>query len=94
MAKEETKLDAGVFSQRFIKQNQRKPGEGIHTVYSKYNAVFRLYYGTDPVKAVDSLNAAGKIYKRAALGGAVIYLPSERPKDPLHDRLAAVLKGE
>jgi len=55
---------------------------GIHTVFSGYNAAFRVYFpGLDPIKVVEELAAEGKIEKRRARRGAVIYLPGTKIRD-------------
>jgi hypothetical protein len=56
-----------------------KYGKGLHVVYGNFNAAFREYFGTEPREAIDALEAAGKIVKRGARGGVMIYLPEDAP---------------
>ena len=58
-----------------------KAQKGIHTVYSGFNAAFRAYFAdTDPVKATEALEKAGKVYiRRGIKGGVVLMLPEDAP---------------
>ena len=68
-------------------------GKGIHTVYSKFNALFRAEFPTlDPVKTVDALVEKGVIEKKPVKGGVRIYVKGEMKDsglDAVYDKMTA-----
>ncbi|MDW7761492.1 MAG: hypothetical protein SCM96_12780 [Acidobacteriota bacterium] len=56
--------------------------KGIHSVFSGFNAAFKMYYhGEDPVRTTTRLAEEGKIVIRPSKGGVRLYLPGEDPQD-------------
>ena len=74
----------------------RKEGfEGIHTVYSGFNAAFRDHYGTDPIEATNALQTAGHIVLRPCKGGVYLLLAEDvRKPEPKAKRPKGPTKGE
>ena len=71
------------------KRNLPHRGRVIHTVYSKFNDAFRLYFNQDPVEAVRMLALNRKIGTKLARGGAVIAKPGVLIDAPPREELAA-----
>ena len=70
-------------------------GKGIHTVFSGFNDAFKAYYGLEAgdtaavIAIVDELVNKGKIAKRFARGGVILYLPVDAPQErPSRDQKA------
>jgi hypothetical protein len=71
------------FTLQAIKRlRQNGKSNGIHSVYSGFNAAAREYYGKDfdVVAAVNKLVEQGIITTRFVKGGAMIYIQGEEPK--------------
>ena len=70
------KLTHEEFTLRAIEKLAKEGRVNIHTVYSGFNDAFREYFpGANPVDAVKTLFAEGKISFRPAKRGAVIGKP-------------------
>jgi len=74
------KLSPLSFTVAFIEM-YRDPSrsQGVHAVYSGYNATFRKFFGADPVEFVKTSVKNGVLESHFARGGAMIYLPGEAP---------------
>ena len=64
-----------------IRNLRKPPYNGIHSVYSGFNAAFRDYFGEDPIAATKKLAMEGKIEIKPSKGGVVLYLPDDKPYD-------------
>lgn len=75
-SKEQNRLSTEEFTLRAIERlkNPKYQSDGIHAVYSGFNAAFREYFpGLDPVAEVAKLVEAGKVSIKPAKGGVIIY---------------------
>lgn len=77
-----SKLSEEEFVFRAIERLHKPKHNGIHTVYSGFNAAFREYFGkkSDPVSTTKQLAATGKLVIMLSRGGVVIYKKGEEPK--------------
>jgi hypothetical protein len=82
MQKTETIPYEKFITRAIVKLRDPEKGKGIHTIYSGLFAAFKDYYGEDKNRfkeIIEKLTEEGKIEKRYAKGGVVIYLPGECP---------------
>lgn len=93
----EVKVTPLVFTLLAIDNNTKKSGgkyKGMHTVYSGFNQAFRqLFPKEDVIKFIDKMHDEGKLYRKYAKGGAMIYKPEDAPADysKADDMIAEVL---
>jgi hypothetical protein len=79
--------DPLAFTIAFIEANQGWVGKngkvtkGVHTVFRKpgFNNTFRLLFNEDPVTFVTKMAGAGYLEVKLVKGGAMIYLPGDKP---------------
>lgn len=64
--------------------------QGIHTVYSGFNAAFKQYFGKEARPVTARMVAEGKLSIRPVKGGVMMYLFEEAPV--LQDAGAAALE--
>jgi hypothetical protein len=75
------KLSEVEFAHKFIKeQRDESKSTGVHSVYSNFNATFKLYFdGADPVAATKKMAKDGDLESQFRRGGVMLYLPGEAP---------------
>lgn len=74
------KLSEKAFTIKAIKSLRRDGYNGIHSVYSGFNAAFREYFDGDPIEATSRLAKAGDINVVPTRRGVMLYLAEEGPK--------------
>jgi len=73
LTKEEFVVDA------IKKLRDTNRSQGIHSVYSGFNAAFKSYFGEEARPTTNEMATAGKIVVQPRKGGVMIYLPGESP---------------
>ena len=84
------------FCKRAITKLRTDQSKGIHTVFSGFNTAFRQYYGekSDPIAVVDKLVEQGKLARRYARKGAMLYLLADAPKPRTNESTAKATLGK
>jgi len=73
---EAKKFSPSEFTLRAIRDLRKPPHKGIHSVFSGFNAAFRIYFpDLDPVQTVIELAEKNIIVSKKTRGGALLYVP-------------------
>lgn len=88
-----TKISEEEFVFRAIRRLRKPPYNGIHSVYSGFNQVFKEHFGKNPVEVTKKMAEEGKIVTRPVRGGVMLYIPEEAPK-PKDNVLKKILGPE
>ena len=73
LTKEEFVIDA------IKKLRDTNRSQGIHSVYSGFNAAFKSYFGEEARPTTDKMVSEGKLVVQPRKGGVMMYLPGEAP---------------
>lgn len=92
--KPEKKLTPLEFVLRAVELSREDGWAGCHVVYSGFNEAFKKYFGADPAKVLEKLEAQGKIRVRPVKGGDMIFPVDDFiPQGKVSDLLERITKA-